>query len=106
MKDWKEGDPLPPSSIKFIVGNEKRKLSEEEKSRKFWLSVIGCLNLIMLFGIFFVLHLVSTVVMALHWPEIVWWISMFLLMGLLVFVNNRCMEELNRRAPRTGYNEL
>jgi len=33
MTNWKEGDPLPPSSIQFIVGNEKRKLCEDEKSR-------------------------------------------------------------------------
>ena len=105
MNTWKEGDPLPPSSIEFIVGNKKRKLSEDEKSRKFWLSVIGCLNIIMLLGIYFLLHLVSKIVIALNWPEIVWWISMFLLIGVLVYVNNRCMEELDRRAPRTSYNE-
>ena len=106
MENWKEGDPLPPPSSRIILDTKNRKLSEAEKSRKFWLTVIGCLNIIMLLGMFFLLHLVTTILRALNWPEIVWWISMFLLGGVLIYVNNRCMEELDRKAPRTSYNEL
>lgn len=103
MEDWKEGDPLPLPSNKIIIG--KGKLSEDEKSRKFWWNVIGCLNIIMLLGMFFLLHLVTIILIALNWSEIIWWICMFLLGGVLIYVNNRCMEELDRRAPRTSYNE-
>lgn len=61
MENWKEGDPLPLSSIEFIVGNKKRKLSDDEKSRKFWRSVIGCLNIIMLLGIGFFTNFVTRI---------------------------------------------
>lgn len=108
MNDWKEGDELPPSSIEFIVGNAKMKLTDDEKSRKFWISVIGCLNIMMLIGIGYFINLVAKISFRLssNIAGITPWVLILLLMGLLIYVNNCCMGELNRRVPRTRRDEL
>jgi len=108
VKDWKEGDQLPPSSIEFIVGNKKMKLTDDEKSRRFWLGVIGCIDTIMFFGIGIFINLVvrTSLRFSSTIASITPWILLLLLMGLLVYINNSCMNELNRRFPRTRRDEL
>lgn len=107
MNNWKEGDQLPPSNIEFIVGNKKMELTDDQKSRKFWLRVIGCLNVIMLIGIGFIVNFAATVSASLNSTVsgIIYWGLMILLIGLLINVNNRCMKELDRRVPRISRNE-
>lgn len=108
MKNRKEGDQLPPLSIEFIVGNKKMKLTDDEKSRKFWLGVIGCLDTIMFFGVAFFINLIVRISLKFSTsiPSIAPWALLIVLVGLVIYINSCFMNELNRRFPRTRRDEL
>lgn len=108
MNNWKEGDPLPPSSVEFIVGNKKRILTDDEKSRKFWRGVIGCLDAIMFFGVALFINLFVKISLKFSttFASIAPFTLLILLVGLVTYINNCCMKKLNRRFPRTRRDEL
>lgn len=108
MNSWKEGDPLPPTSIEFIVGNEQMKSTDDEKSRKLWLRVIGCLDTIMFFGVAFFINFIVKISLRFSatTASIAPWVLLIMLVGLVIYINNCCMKELDRRFPRARRNEL
>lgn len=76
-------------------------MSENQKSRRFWETVISIIVVVFFVAMFPILGFVARITMTLlpSFGDIPWWIAYILLAGLLVKIYNSLKDELNRRFP-------
>jgi len=100
LENLKVGDPLPVPDSKIIIGGKPR-LTDDEKSRKFWERIFGIIYLLMFIGILPILNYITRVSMIFlpDLGQIPWCIVLVLFIGLWYKVNASLYGELDRRFP-------